>query len=116
MIRQFSFTWTAIGWLLMGYGLFFVLSPLQAQSAIKKFSLELKNESLPEALKQIEKAGGKNILFTYNGTESYRVTVSIHEKTEHEAIDLVLTGKPLSVSNGKSISSYSARNRTKPSP
>ena len=70
MIRQFSFTWTAIGWLLMGYGLFFVLSPLQAQSAIKKFSLELKNESLPEALKQIEKAGGKNILFTYNGTES----------------------------------------------
>ena len=94
MIRQFSFTWTAIGWLLMGYGLFFVLSPLQAQSAIKKFSLELKNESLPEALKQIEKAGGKNILFTYNGTESYRVTVSIHEKTEHEAIDLVLTGKP----------------------
>ena len=94
MIRQFGFTWTAISWLLMGYGLFFALSPLQAQTAIKKFSLELKNESLPEALKQLEKAGGKNILFTYNGTESYRVTVSIHEKTEREAIDLVLTGKP----------------------
>ena len=73
MIRQFGFTWTAISWLLMGYGLFFALSPLQAQTAIKKFSLELKNESLPEALKQLEKAGGKNILFTYNGTESYRV-------------------------------------------
>ena len=70
----------------MGYGLFFALSPLQAQTAIKKFSLELKNESLPEALKQLEKAGGKNILFTYNGTESYRVTVSIREKTEREAI------------------------------
>ena len=68
----------------MGYGLFFALSPLQAQTAIKKFSLELKNESLPEALKQLEKAGGKNILFTYNGTESYRVTVSIREKTERE--------------------------------
>ena len=48
MIRQFGFTWTAISWLLMGYGLFFALSPLQAQTAIKKFSLELKNESLPE--------------------------------------------------------------------
>ena len=59
MIRQFGFTWTAISWLLMGYGLFFALSPLQAQTAIKKFSLELKNESLPEALKQLEKAGGK---------------------------------------------------------
>ena len=72
MIRQFGFTWTAISWLLMGYGLFFALSPLQAQTAIKKFSLELKNESLPEALKQLEKAGGKNILFTYNGTRSHR--------------------------------------------
>lgn len=58
MIRQFGFTWTAISWLLMGYGLF-LPSPLQAQTAIKKFSLELKNESLPEALKQLEKAGGK---------------------------------------------------------
>lgn len=38
MIRQFGFTWTAISWLLMGYGLFFALSPLQAQTAIKKFS------------------------------------------------------------------------------
>ena len=94
MIRQFDFTWTAIGWLLIGYGLFFALPLLQAQTSAKKFSLELKKEGLPEALKQIEKAGGKNILFTYNGTESYRVTVSIREKTEHEAIDLVLTGKP----------------------
>lgn len=100
----------------MGYGLFFALSPLQAQTAIKKFSLELKNESLPEALKQLEKAGGKNILFTYNGTESYRVTVSIREKTEREAIDLVLAGKPSFASNGRSISSCSGRNRTKPSP
>ena len=116
MIRQFGFTWTAISWLLMGYGLFFALSPLQAQTAIKKFSLELKNESLPEALKQLEKAGGKNILFTYNGTESYRVTVSIREKTEREAIDLVLAGNPSFASNGKSISSCSGRNRTKPSP
>ncbi len=90
MIRQFDFTWTAIGWLLIGYGLFFALPLLQAQTSAKKFSLELKKEGLPEALKQIEKAGGKNILFTYNGTESYRVTVSIREKTEHEAIDLVL--------------------------
>jgi hypothetical protein len=71
MIRQFDFTWTAIGWLLIGYGLFFALPLLQAQTSAKKFSLELKKEGLPEALKQIEKAGGKNILFTYNGTESY---------------------------------------------
>lgn len=93
-MRQFNFTWTTIGWLLIGYGLSFIPSHAQAQAVIKKFSLELKNESLPEALKQIEKKGGKSILFTYNGTESYRVTASIHEKTECEAIDIVLKGKP----------------------
>ena len=57
MIRQFDFTWTAIGWLLIGYGLFFALPLLQAETSAKKFSLELKKEGLPEALKQIEKAG-----------------------------------------------------------
>lgn len=93
-MRQFNFTWTAIGWLLIGYGLFFIPSLTQAQAVIEKFSLELKDESLPEALKQIEKKGGKSILFTYNGTESYRVTASIHEKTEREAIEFVLKGKP----------------------
>ena len=93
-MRQFNFTWTTIGWLLIGYGLFFIPSLTQAQAVIEKFSLELKDESLPEALKQIEKKGGKSILFTYNGTESYRVTASIHEKTEREAIEFVLKGKP----------------------
>ena len=39
MIRQFDFTWTAIGWLLIGYGLFFALPLLQAQTSAKKFSL-----------------------------------------------------------------------------
>ena len=48
MIRQFDFTWTAIGWLLIGYGLFFALPLLQAQTSAKKFSLELKKEGLPE--------------------------------------------------------------------
>lgn len=94
MIRQFDFTWTTIWLLLIGYGLFFISLPAQAQTGAKRISLELKDKALPDALKLIEKAGGKSILFTYNGTESYRVTISIREKTEREAIDLVLSGKP----------------------
>lgn len=94
MIRQFDFTWTTIWLLLIGYGLFFISLPAQAQTGAKRISLELKDKALPDALKLIEKAGGKSILFTYNGTESYRVTMSIREKTEREAIDLVLSGKP----------------------
>ncbi|MCS2650673.1 carboxypeptidase-like regulatory domain-containing protein [Bacteroides faecis] len=72
----------------------FCPSPFAGTDLCKEVLTGTEKEGLPEALKQIEKAGGKNILFTYNGTESYRVTVSIHEKTECEAIDLVLTGKP----------------------
>lgn len=48
MIRKFGFTWIAIGWLLTGYGLFFAASPLQAQATTKKFSLELKDKTLPD--------------------------------------------------------------------
>lgn len=41
-MRQFNFTWTTIGWLLIGYGLFFIPSLTQAQAVMEKFSLELK--------------------------------------------------------------------------
>lgn len=67
--------------------------PLHAQDG-KPFSLELNGETLPTALKRIEKAGGKNIIFSYNETESYRVNASIREKTEAEAIRMVLHGTP----------------------
>lgn len=60
----------------------------------KLISLNLKSEPLPAALKQIEKAGGKNILFAYEEAESYRVTADIHEQTQSEAIRMVLAGKP----------------------
>ena len=68
-----------------------IILPLQAQNT-KKLSIELKNKPLPAALKLIEKEGGKNIIFSYNETESYRVTASIRQKTELEAIGTVLNG------------------------
>ena len=80
-----------IGWIMMT--LIIIILPLQAQNT-KKFSIELKNKSLPAALKLIEKEGGKNIIFSYNETESYRVTASIRQKTEIEAIATVLNGTP----------------------
>lgn len=70
-----------------------IILPLQAQNT-KKLSIELKNKALPVALKLIEKEGGKNIIFSYNETESYRVTASIRQKTELEAIGTVLNGTP----------------------
>ncbi|WP_455668743.1 hypothetical protein, partial [Phocaeicola sp.] len=45
--------------------------PLHAQTT-KRFSIELNDRPLPTALKLIEKEGGKNIIFSYNETESYR--------------------------------------------
>lgn len=67
--------------------------PLNAQTD-KQFSLELNNKALPAALKQIEKEGGKNIIFSYNETENYRVTASIRQKSEAEAIRIILQGTP----------------------
>ena len=93
MIRQFGFTWTAISWLLMGYGLFLPLSFAGADRH-QEILTRAKERKPARSTEAVGKGRRKNILFTYNGTESYRVTVSIREKTEREAIDLVLTGKP----------------------
>ena len=59
-------------------------------------TLTLADEPLPEALKKIEQAGGKSILFTYSETGRYRVTATIKDKTQAEAIAAVLAGKPFS--------------------
>lgn len=67
--------------------------PLHAQTT-KRFSIELNDRPLPTALKLIEKEGGKNIIFSYNETESYRVTASIRQKTETEAINILLNSTP----------------------
>lgn len=52
--------------------LFSIILPLHSQTP-RQFSIELKDKPLPAALKLIEKEGGKNIIFSYNETESYRV-------------------------------------------
>lgn len=70
-----------------------IILPLHSQTP-RQFSIELKDKPLPAALKLIEKEGGKNIIFSYNETESYRVTASIRQKTEIEAIGSVLNGTP----------------------
>ena len=73
--------------------LFSIILPLHSQTP-RQFSIELKDKPLSTALKLIEKEGGKNIIFSYNETESYRVTASIRQKTELEAIGTVLNGTP----------------------
>lgn len=40
-------------------------------------TLTLTDEPQPQALKMIERQGGKSILFTYKETERYRVTMNI---------------------------------------
>lgn len=57
-------------------------------------TLRLTDEPLPSALKMIERSGGKSILFTYSETENYRVTADIRNKTQAEALAIVLSGKP----------------------
>lgn len=82
-VRSWVFVLLFIGW----------VYSLSAENN-KCFSLEVVNKPLPIALKQIEQLGGKNIIFSYNEVEDYRVTASIKEQTEFEAIQLVLRNIP----------------------
>ena len=64
---------------------------VQAQNLI---SLKLENKPLPAALKFIEREGGKNIIFSVTETEKHSLSADIRQKTQAEAIDMVLQGTP----------------------
>ena len=64
---------------------------VQAQNLI---TLKLENKPLPAALKLIEREGGKNVIFSVTETEKHSVTANIQQKTQAEAIGIVLQGTP----------------------
>ena len=66
---------------------------LQAQEK-RLIDLELNEVPLSTALRQLEREGGKNILFVNDEVEAYRVTVRIQKQPLAEAIRFVLKDKP----------------------
>ena len=75
--------WAIIIWMLA------IALQTQAQNLI---SLKLENKPLPAALKLIEREGGKNVIFSVTETEKHSVSADIRQKTQAEAIDMVLQG------------------------
>ena len=71
--------------------LFTLVLNTQAQNLI---NLEFKNKPLPAALKLIEREGGKNIIFSVTETEKHSVSANIQQKTQAEAIGIILQGTP----------------------
>ena len=76
------------GWAILIWMLAIALQT-QAQNLI---SLKLENKPLPAALKLIEREGGKNVIFSVTETEKHSVSADIRQKTQAEAIDMVLQG------------------------
>ena len=62
---------------------------LQVQ-AQKLITLKLENKPLPAALKLIEREGGKNVIFSVTETEKHHVSADIQQKTQAEAIGIIL--------------------------
>ena len=71
--------------------MFAIILQTQAQNLI---NLKLENKPLPAALKLIEREGGKNVIFSVTETEKHSVSADIRQKTQAEAIDMVLQGTP----------------------
>ena len=78
------------GWAIILIFLTLVLNT-QAQNLI---NLEFKDKPLPAALKLIEREGGKNIIFSVTETEKHTVSANIQQKTQAEAIGIILQGTP----------------------
>lgn len=66
----------------------------QAQTQ-KKITIEFSNERLPSVLKRLEKNSEYKILFTYDDVKKYTVSGSIKDKSIEQALDIVLSNKPL---------------------
>ena len=64
---------------------------VQAQNLI---TLKLEDKPLPAALKLIEREGGKNVIFSVTETEKHHVSADIQQKTQAEAIGMILQGTP----------------------
>ena len=71
--------------------MFAITLQTQAQNLI---NLKLENKPLPAALKLIEREGGKNVIFSVTETEKHSVSADIRQKTQAEAIGIVLQGTP----------------------
>ena len=78
------------GWVIILIFFTLVLNT-QAQNLI---NLEFKNKPLPAALKLIEREGRKNVIFSVTETEKHTVSANIQQKTQAEAIGIVLQGTP----------------------
>ena len=95
------------GWVIILLFLTLVLNT-QAQNLI---NLELKNKPLPAALKLIEREGGKNVIFSVTETEKHSVTANIQQKTQAEAIGIILQGTPFIYKERTDISPFKRRTR-----
>ena len=106
-MKRTDFTFRKAWMIYTVYFFFFFTPTANAQQTASLVNLELKHEKLSAALKQIEKMGGKNILFAYEETENYHVTASIRKQTQGEVIRTVLKGIPqrmiLFTSNDNSV-------------
>ena len=83
--RRNNRSWTIIIWMLA------IALQVQAQNLI---SLKLENKPLPAALKLIEREGGKNVIFSVTETEKHHVSADIRQKTQAEAIGIILQSTP----------------------
>ena len=71
--------------------------PMLAQDK-GNITLSFSNESLPTALRQLEKASNYKIMFTYEDVESYKVSGQVKNAWFEQALQMILGGKPLDYS------------------
>lgn len=72
-------------------------NPVKNNTAPHGITMTVKNQPLPAVLKSIERAGGKSIIFSYGELEKYRVSATINDKNEADAIRIVISDKPLTM-------------------
>ncbi len=73
-----------------------LLAALPVMAQVGNITLSFNDESLPSALRKLEKASDYKISFAYNDVEKYRVSGQVKNSSFKAVLDFLLKGKPLS--------------------
>ena len=70
-----------------------LLAALPVMAQVGNITLSFNDESLPSALRKLEKASDYKISFAYNDVEKYRVSGQVKNSSFKAVLDFLLKGK-----------------------
>ncbi len=95
------------------FSLFFYSPIFAALQADKEIKMEVKDESLPDVLKKLEKVSGYKMLFVYDEISRFNVTCKVKAKSIDQALKQIIGNRPIHFSIERQYVTISVKEEVK---